>query len=105
MIAQQLREQQFQGYPPEARKVATSNIGLLQQLPLAFLPLLFAEVICLSVGDSPDRRLQPCRRKLHTGFQWRRACSGSGGSPAWHCSDCARDRSNKLSAVSQTASA
>jgi hypothetical protein len=45
MIAQQLREQQFQGYPPEARKVATSNIGLLQQLPLAFLPLLLREVI------------------------------------------------------------
>jgi len=45
MIAQQLREQQFQGYPPEARKVATSNIGLLQQLPIAFLPLLLREVI------------------------------------------------------------
>jgi hypothetical protein len=45
MIAQPLREQQFQGYPPEARKVATSNIGLLQQLPIAFLPLLLREVI------------------------------------------------------------
>jgi hypothetical protein len=45
MIAQQLREQQFEGYPPEARKVATSNIGLLQQLPLAFLPELLREVI------------------------------------------------------------
>ncbi len=45
MIAQQLTEQQFQGYPPEAKKVATSNIGLLQQLPLAFLPLLLREVI------------------------------------------------------------
>ena len=45
MIAQQLTEQQFQGYPPEAKKVATSNIGLLQQLPLSFLPLLLREVI------------------------------------------------------------
>lgn len=45
MIAQQLREQQFEGYPPEAKKVASSNIGLLQQLPLAFLPLLLREVI------------------------------------------------------------
>jgi hypothetical protein len=45
MIVQQLREQQFQDYPPAARKVATSHIGLLQQLPLAFLPLLLREVI------------------------------------------------------------
>ncbi len=45
MIAQRLSAQQFQGYPPEAKKVATSNIALLQQLPLAFLPLLLREVI------------------------------------------------------------
>src|ERR1700685_212675 len=45
MIAQQLRDQQFQSYPPQAKKVATSNIALLQQLPLAFLPLLLREVI------------------------------------------------------------
>jgi hypothetical protein len=45
MIAQRLTEQQFQGYPPEAKRVATSNIALLQQLPLAFLPLLLREVI------------------------------------------------------------
>jgi hypothetical protein len=45
MIAQQLREQQFEGYPPQAKKIASSNIGLLQQLPLAFLPLLLREVI------------------------------------------------------------
>ncbi len=45
MTLQRLSEQQFQGYPPEAKKVATSNIGLLQQLPLAFLPLLLREVI------------------------------------------------------------
>src|SRR6202451_2045269 len=45
MIVQQLREQQVQDYPTAARKVATSHIGLLQQLPLAFLPLLLREVI------------------------------------------------------------
>jgi hypothetical protein len=45
MTLQRLSEQQFQGYPPEAKKAATSNIGLLQQLPLAFLPLLLREVI------------------------------------------------------------
>src|ERR1700677_376145 len=45
MTLQRLSEQQFQGYPPEAKKVAASNLGLLQQLPLAFLPLLLREVI------------------------------------------------------------
>jgi hypothetical protein len=45
MTIQPLSEQQFQGYPPEAKKVAASNLGLLQQLPLAFLPLLLREVI------------------------------------------------------------
>ncbi len=45
MIPQRLSEQQFQSYPPEAKKVATSNIVLLQQLPLAFLPLLLRELI------------------------------------------------------------
>src|ERR1700683_2898332 len=45
MTIQRLSEQQFQGYPPEAKKVAASNLGLLQQLPIAFLPLLLREVI------------------------------------------------------------
>jgi hypothetical protein len=45
MITQRLTEAQFQSYPPEAKKVATSHMALLQQLPLAFLPLLLREVI------------------------------------------------------------
>src|SRR5580698_10756564 len=45
MIAQQIHSEQFQSYPPQAKQIATSNIALLQQLPLAFLPLLLREVI------------------------------------------------------------
>jgi hypothetical protein len=45
MPAHQIHGEQFQSYPPQAKQVATSNILLLQQLPLSFLPLLLREVI------------------------------------------------------------
>jgi hypothetical protein len=40
-----LKPEQFSGYPPEARKLATANLAALQQLPLSFLPSLLREVI------------------------------------------------------------
>ena len=43
--AQQMQAEQFRSYPPQAKQIATGNIPLLQQLPLAFLPLLLREVI------------------------------------------------------------
>ncbi len=45
MPVQQIRGEQFRNYPPQAQHVATANITLLQQLPLAFLPLLLREII------------------------------------------------------------
>jgi hypothetical protein len=45
MLAHPIQGEQFQSYPPQAKQIATSNIRLLQQLPLAFLPLLLREVI------------------------------------------------------------
>jgi hypothetical protein len=45
MPIQQVQAEQFQSYPPQAKQIATSHIALLQQLPLAFLPLLLREVI------------------------------------------------------------
>lgn len=35
----------FTHYPPEGRRVAIENLSLLQQLPLAFAPLLLREII------------------------------------------------------------
>jgi hypothetical protein len=40
-----LKTEQFSGYPPEARKLATDNLAALQRLPLSFLPSLLREVI------------------------------------------------------------
>jgi hypothetical protein len=45
MLPRDLKTEQFAGYPPEARKLATNYLGMLQQLPLSFLPSLLRELI------------------------------------------------------------
>src|SRR5580698_6019484 len=45
MLPDQLTPGSFAAYPPEARQLAVKQIGLLQRLPLAFLPLLLRELI------------------------------------------------------------
>jgi hypothetical protein len=45
MVPNQLTADSFAGYPPEAKQLATKQIGLLQRLPLAFVPLLLRELI------------------------------------------------------------
>jgi hypothetical protein len=45
MLPNQLTASSFAQYPPEAQKLSLEQIGLLQRLPLAFLPLLLRELI------------------------------------------------------------
>lgn len=45
MLPQNLQPDQFAGYPPQARKLAVTNLAAFQQLPLSFLPGLLREVI------------------------------------------------------------
>ncbi|MGC2658828.1 MAG: hypothetical protein WA324_12795, partial [Bryobacteraceae bacterium] len=45
MPVQHIHSEQFGSYPPQAKRIATGNLALLQQLPLAFLPLLLREII------------------------------------------------------------
>lgn len=45
MLPAQLTAASFSAYPPQARRLATQQIELLQHLPLAFLPLLLRELI------------------------------------------------------------
>src|ERR1700730_3154635 len=45
MLVQQIHVEQFSSYPPQAKRIATGNIALLQQLPMTFLPLLLREII------------------------------------------------------------
>ena len=45
MLPTDLHADQFNSYPPEARKLLVAHLSLLQQLPLAFVPSLLREVI------------------------------------------------------------
>ena len=45
MLPSELKPEQFSGYSPLARKLATDNIATLRKLPLSFLPSLLREVI------------------------------------------------------------
>ncbi len=45
MLPRQLTAEHFSKYPPQARKAAQAHLMLLQQMPLAFLPLLLRELI------------------------------------------------------------
>ena len=45
MLPRELKPEQFNSYPPEARKLVTQYIGPLQKLPMSFLPSLLREVI------------------------------------------------------------
>jgi len=45
MLPSELKPEQFNSYPPLARKLATDNIATLRKLPLSFLPSLLREII------------------------------------------------------------
>ena len=45
MLPRDLKPEQFAGYPPEARKLVTSYLATLQQLPISFAPGLLRELV------------------------------------------------------------
>jgi hypothetical protein len=45
MLPSNLRPENFNGYPPQARDLARKHLDLLRQLPLVFLPILLREII------------------------------------------------------------
>lgn len=56
MLPEQLKADQFSGYPPQARQLAVSRIALFESLPLAFLPLLLRELIAYDWRFPAERR-------------------------------------------------
>src|SRR6266480_4389146 len=56
MLPSQLKPENFAAYPPEARRIATSRLLLLQELPLAFLPLLLRELIAYDWKFPAERK-------------------------------------------------
>ena len=45
MLPRDLKVEQFNGYPPEARKLIIAHLEALRQMPLSFVPSLLREVI------------------------------------------------------------
>ena len=56
MLPNQLVARSFDGYPPEARRIATHHLALLKRLPLGFLPLLLRELIGYDWKFPAERR-------------------------------------------------
>jgi hypothetical protein len=66
MLPDQLTAGSFSGYPPEARELASTNLALLQRLPLAFLPLLLREMIVYD-WKFPSERADLARQFTYLG--------------------------------------
>ena len=45
MLPADLKLEHFSGYPPEARKLATTHIATLRRAPLSYLPSFLREAI------------------------------------------------------------
>src|SRR5580698_1910231 len=45
MLPRDLKSEDFRGYPPDARKLATDYLATLQSLPMTYVPNLLREVI------------------------------------------------------------
>jgi len=81
MLPAQIATAHFKDYPPQARQVAASNVVLLRQLPLPFVPLLLQQIQAYDWRFPAERReidqqlgylasLTPeQRRKLLAGFE------------------------------------
>lgn len=56
MRSRDLSSELFKAYPPQARQLAIARIGLLQQLPESFVPLLLREVIAYDWKFPAERK-------------------------------------------------
>ncbi len=69
MLPNQLVAESFSGYPPEAKRLAVSQLALLRRLPLAFTPLLLRELMVY------DWKFAAERREIDRQFAWLKALS------------------------------
>jgi hypothetical protein len=56
MLPTDLKPEQFNGYPPEARKLVIKYVSTLQRLPLSFLPSLLREIIDYDLKFPAERK-------------------------------------------------
>ncbi len=56
MLPPELKPEQFQAYPPEARQLALDHLALLRQLPAILVPLLLREIVNYDWKFPAERR-------------------------------------------------
>jgi hypothetical protein len=56
MLPSDLKPEQFNGYPPAARKLVAGYVGALQRSPLSFVPSLLREAIEYDFKFPPERK-------------------------------------------------
>jgi hypothetical protein len=56
MLPSDLKPEQFNGYPPQAKRLVTGYVETLQRLPLSFVPSLLREVIDYDFKFPPERK-------------------------------------------------
>ncbi|HLK05615.1 MAG TPA: hypothetical protein VKT53_14335 [Candidatus Acidoferrum sp.] len=56
MLPRELKAEQFNGYPPQARKLVVEHLAILQLLPLSFLPSMLREMIEFDYKFPVERR-------------------------------------------------
>ena len=56
MLPSDLKPEQFNGYPPQAKRLVTDYVETLQRLPLSFVPSLLREVIDYDFKFPPERK-------------------------------------------------
>ena len=56
MLPSGLKPEQFNGYPPAARKLVTGYVGALKRSPLSFIPSLLREIIEYDFKFPPERK-------------------------------------------------
>ena len=56
MLPSDLKAEQFNGYPSEAKRLVTNYVGALQSLPPSFVPSLLREVIEYDFKFPPERK-------------------------------------------------
>ncbi|MDQ2774238.1 MAG: hypothetical protein M3Y57_04810 [Acidobacteriota bacterium] len=72
MVPTQLQADSFRGYSREAERVAETNLPLLQQLPLGFVPFLLKEIIAHESKFPAERRELDAQLAYLTGLTMER---------------------------------
>jgi hypothetical protein len=91
MLPRELKAEHFNGYPPEARKLAVRYLVALQGLPLSFVPNLLREAIYYDFKFPAERRALEKELANLQSLSAESSVEPSSGHPAKHFSEAQKD--------------